>query len=96
MSKDDAFVGWASSRIARAARRDADAPAFGAAYSDSASLSAAERKLVKSFPTRGVDAATLREGVDRLLDRHVANGRSPRFENQLFSGVEDGAMAGEW
>jgi glutamate/tyrosine decarboxylase-like PLP-dependent enzyme len=92
--KDDLFQKWAAARIAREARRDADAPNFGAGYAEAHALTRAERKLVESFPTRGVGGGKLRAAVGGLLDRHVANGRSPRFQNQLFSGVEDPAMAG--
>jgi glutamate/tyrosine decarboxylase-like PLP-dependent enzyme len=94
VTKDDAFLRWAATRMTRAAKRDADAPAFDAAYADAATLSSAERKLVASFPARGADADALRDAVGALLDRHLANGRSPRFENQLFSGVDEAAMAG--
>jgi glutamate/tyrosine decarboxylase-like PLP-dependent enzyme len=92
--KDDAFLRWASTRIARAAARDADAPVFGAPYAEAAALSDAERKLVASYPSRAADPADLRDAVGALIDRHVANGRSPRALNQLFSGVESPAMAG--
>jgi len=92
--KDDAFLRWATGRIARAAARDADAPVFGSPYADAAALTDAERKLVTSFPSRATDAAALRDAVGALLDRHLANGRSPRALNQLFSGVESPAMAG--
>ncbi|MCE9635466.1 MAG: hypothetical protein K8T90_07150 [Planctomycetes bacterium] len=94
MPKNDDFQKWASSRIAREARRDADAPNFGADSREAHALTASERKLVETFPTRGVPGARLRAVLGDLLDRHVANGRSPRFQNQLFSGVEDPAMAG--
>jgi glutamate/tyrosine decarboxylase-like PLP-dependent enzyme len=92
--KDDAFLRWAAGRMTRAARRDAAAPAFAADYATASSLTAAEKKLVASFPSRGADADELRDAVGALLDRHLANGRSPRFENQLFGGVESPAMAG--
>jgi len=91
---DDAFLRWAAGRMTRAARRDADASAFPRPYADAASLSAAEKKLVASYPSRGADADELRDAVAALLDRHLANGRSPRFENQLFTGVDEAAMAG--
>ncbi len=94
MPTDDDFLRWAAARMTRDARRDADAPAFGADYASAASLTAAERKLLASYPSRGADGRALRDAVAALLDRHVANGRSPRFENQLFSGVDEAAMAG--
>lgn len=92
--KDDDFRRWAAARIARESRGDGAAPIFGASYADAHGLSRAERKLVESYPSRGLPGARLRNAVGTLLDRHLANGRSPRFQNQLFSGVEDPAMAG--
>ncbi len=88
------WVDWSAKRIARAAARDADAPLFAADFASVHNFTAAERKLVTSYPHRGVDGERLRPLVQDLLDRHLANGRTPRFQNQLFSGVDDPAMAG--
>ncbi len=92
--RDDAFLRWAAGRIARAGRRDADAPAFGSDNAAAHALTPSEQRLVQRFPARGADAAGLQSAVGRLFDRHLANGRTPRFQNQLFSGVDDPAMAG--
>jgi glutamate/tyrosine decarboxylase-like PLP-dependent enzyme len=91
---DPRFLPWAAQRIAKAGERDASAPVFGADYVTAHTFTPAERKLVASFPDRGADPARLRASVAKLLDRHLANVRSPRAINQLFSGVEDPAMAG--
>jgi glutamate/tyrosine decarboxylase-like PLP-dependent enzyme len=91
---DDEFRRWAAARISRESRTDAAAPIFGARYGEAHGLAPSERRLVTAFPARGLSGKRLRESVGELLDRHVANGRSPRFQNQLFSGVEDAAMAG--
>lgn len=88
------FLGWAARRMAAESARDADAPLFGADHATARSLTAAERRLVEEFPARGASPDRLQDAVGSLLDRHVANGRTPRFQNQLFSGVEDPAMAG--
>lgn len=88
------WVDWAAQRIAHAAERDADSPLFAADFATVHSFSAAERKLITSFPHRGTDGERLRSTVQALLERHLANGRTPRFQNQLFSGVDDPAMAG--
>ena len=92
--KDGAFLRWAAGRIESEAPGDADAPVFGDAYATAAALTAPERHLVHAFPTRGAKPGELRRALGRLLDGHLANGRSPRFVNQLFSGVGDEAMAG--
>ncbi|MCG3134831.1 MAG: L-2,4-diaminobutyrate decarboxylase [Planctomycetes bacterium] len=92
--RDGSFVPWAAQRIAKASREDADAPIFGAPLAKARALSPAERRLVSAFPDRGADPAGLQKALARLLDRSLANGRTPRFENQLFSGVADPAMAG--
>ena len=91
------FQAWAAARIVREAKRDGDAPIFGSGFIEAHVLTRAERRLIESFPargTKGARTARFRDAVGGLLDRHVANGRSPRFQNQLFSGVEDPAMAG--
>lgn len=92
--RTDGYTRWAAARIARAAALDADAPVFQSDFVTAHSLTAAERRLVAAYPARGVPAGRLRAAVGTLLDRHLANGRSPRFQNQLFSGVADEAMAG--
>lgn len=94
MPKDDVFTRWAARWMERAAERDADAPTFGTDFATAHGLTAAERRLVASFPARAVPGARLRAAVGDLLDRHLANGRTPRFQNQLFSGVADPGMAG--
>jgi len=92
--KDDDYLRWAAARITRSAPRDAAAPVFAAPYADANELSARERKLVETLPLRGSSPEALRAALGAMLDRHLANGRSPRFLNQLFSGVTDEAMAG--
>jgi glutamate/tyrosine decarboxylase-like PLP-dependent enzyme len=89
-----AWTQWAAARIADESPRDVAAPAFPGPYAATHALTPAERRLVGSFPARGRDGPSLRTAVGALLDGHLANGRSPRFQNQLFSGVADPAMAG--
>src|SRR5262245_36973708 len=67
---------------------------FGAEAAATHSLTPAERRLVEAYPERGRTGARLRAEVASLLDRHLANGRSPRVQSQLCSGVVDEAMAG--
>ncbi len=93
-SKTAPWVDWAARRMAHAAGRDADAPLFGTDFATAHTLTAGERRFVTAYPHRGTDGARLRATVGTLLDRHFANGRTPRFQNQLYSGVEDPAMAG--
>jgi glutamate/tyrosine decarboxylase-like PLP-dependent enzyme len=93
-AKAQDYVGWAARRMAAESARDADAPLFGADHATARTLTAAERRLVADYPARGTGVPRLQAVVGALLDRHVANGRTPRFQNQLFSGVEDAAMAG--
>lgn len=93
-SKKAPWVDWAARRMAHAAGRDADAPLFGTDFATAHTLTAGERRFVTAYPHRGTDGARLRATVGTLLDRHFANGRTPRFQNQLYSGVEDPAMAG--
>jgi glutamate/tyrosine decarboxylase-like PLP-dependent enzyme len=78
----------------REAANDPSAPLFGADYATARTLTPAELSLITSFPARGRPGAQLRARIDALLDRHLANGRTPRFQNQLFSGVAEEAMAG--
>jgi glutamate/tyrosine decarboxylase-like PLP-dependent enzyme len=94
MSRPLPFLRWALRYMEERAREDADAPVFGVARLDAATLSAQEREMVESYPARGREPSVLRAELETLLDRHVANGRSPRFLNQLFSGVEEEALAG--
>ena len=91
---DDAFQRWAAARVSRSARRDARAPVFGTPYAEASALTARERSLVNTLPEHGAAPEALRKALGTLLDRHLANGRSPRFLNQLFAGVGDEAMAG--
>jgi glutamate/tyrosine decarboxylase-like PLP-dependent enzyme len=92
--KEDAWLRWAAKRMTRSAARDAASPVFGEPYADACSLTARERRLVETLPGRGTGSEALRAALGAMLDRHLANGRSPRFLNQLFSGVGDEAMAG--
>ncbi len=90
----ESYFEWALARMARADAADASAPVFLRARSEVTHLSAAELDLVNEYPAEGTDPQALRAAVAELLDRHLANGRSPRFQNQLFSGVMDESMAG--
>lgn len=94
VTKNDAWQRWAAARVTRSARRDAKAPAFAVPYAEATELSPRERRLVETLPERGSDPEGLRKSLGALLDRHLANARSPRFLNQLFSGTLDEAMAG--
>ena len=78
----------------RESRGDAAAPAFRGTRADVCRLSQEECELVGEYPARGMDPEELRTKLGELFARHLANGRSPRFQNQLFSGVTDEAMAG--
>ncbi len=94
MGADIPFLRWALRYVLDRVPEDGDAPAFGATHAAATTLSDGERAMVSSYPAQGADAGALREQLTALMDRHLVNGRSPRFQNQLFSGVEEEALAG--
>ena len=96
MSADLPFLRWALRYVLDRAPEDADAPVFGAEHGVARSLTDAERALVREYPAEAADGEALRTQLAALMDRHLVNGRSPRFQNQLFSGVEEEALAGSF
>lgn len=96
MSADHPFLRWALRYVLDRVPEDGDAPAFRTDHADATTLTDAERDLVRGYPEGPADADALQEQLTTLLDRHLVNGRSPRFQNQLFSGVEEEALAGSF
>jgi glutamate/tyrosine decarboxylase-like PLP-dependent enzyme len=93
MSAPDSFLRWALDLIAARAEGDDDAPVFLRPQEEALRVGAGESALVWDLPREGTPDEELRAGVEDLLARHMANGRTPRFMNQLFSGVSDPGMA---
>ena len=96
MSGDHPYLRWALRYVLDHVPEDADAPAFREAPGDAVALTSEEREPVRAYPAGQEAFETLRVGLENLLDRHLVNGRSPRFQNQLFSGVEEEALAGSF
>jgi glutamate/tyrosine decarboxylase-like PLP-dependent enzyme len=94
--EDHPFLRWALRYVLDRVPEDGDSPAFRAEHETATSLTDAERELVRGYPAEAADAAELQEQLAALMDRHLVNGRSPRFQNQLFSGVEEEALAGSF
>ena len=96
MSADHPYLSWALRYMLDHVPQDRDAPAFHASRAEAGALSDAEQELVRAYPESPTDGEALRRELESLLDRHLINGRSPRFQNQLFSGVEEEALAGSF
>ncbi len=96
MSADHPYLRWALRHVLDRVPDDRDAPAFQVSRAEAVTLTPAERDLVRAYPEEPADGDALRRDLAALLDRHLVNGRSPRFQNQLFSGVEEEALAGSF
>lgn len=94
MPDKDAFLRWALDRMARRHVADASARSFAVPYAEAQTLADDVAAWIAERPDGAGDDALLIDRLDRLLDRHVADARSPQFQNQLFSGVLPEGMAG--
>lgn len=94
MSRPDPFLRWVLERMARSRSEDRDAPVFDGRHADATRLDAADVAFVHALDDAPQPPEALIARADRLLTDHVANARTPRFQNQLYSGVHDEALAG--
>ncbi len=94
MPSDLSFLQWAFGYMRERAAADAAAPAFRQPIEEVRALSDDEVRLVRAFPEGPMDGDDLRTALTALLDDHLVNGRTPRFQNQLFSGVEEEGLVG--
>jgi len=90
----DPFLAWILERIARERAADPDAPVYPVPHGEATVVPEEDLAFVRDLPADPTEPADLLSRVDRILGRHVANARTPRFMNQLFSGVHDESIAG--